>query len=83
MVPLYMVGMYPTRGTSQSWMAVGRPPTLTIIIWAKLNKKCGVFLPFRPPKMMLHGVVCSTTFQELFVLAKLKISSNLVEQFKF
>ena len=32
MVLLYMVGMYPTTGTSQSWMAVGRPPTLTITI---------------------------------------------------
>ncbi len=47
------------------------------------KKNCGVFLPFLSPKMMLHGVVFSTTFQEFFVLAKLKILSNLVERFKF
>ncbi len=33
--------------------------------------------------MMLHVVVFSTTFQEFFVLAKLKISFNLVKRFRF
>ena len=32
--------------------------------------------------MMMHVVVYSTAFQEFFVLSELKISSNLVEQFK-
>ena len=50
-----------------------------IYVQAKSNKRCGVFLPFLSPKMMLHGVVYSPTFQEFFVLAKLKILSNLVQ----
>ena len=33
MVPLYMVELTWTRGSSQTWMAVSRPPTLTIIVY--------------------------------------------------
>ena len=32
MVSLFMEGMHPTRGASLTWMAVGRPPTLTIMV---------------------------------------------------
>ncbi len=31
-VPLYMAEMPLTRGSSQMWMTVGRPPPLTIIV---------------------------------------------------